>query len=450
MLSKTKKPLSVALCLLLFFFCFSVPTSAADATNKLESGIQSIRQRIVDFFNRLFKKIKKLFRGTEPDDPPAPPVEPEPTTEPERPSEPEPLTEISFISNDIVCELKTGENNPRNSEGDFALLPDGRILFAYSKYRSGTGLDDDPCDIAGMISSDNGKTFTDLPGLLASAAEHNALNIMSVSLEVLKDGTVCLFYLVKNNDGSLESSYVMRKSSPDTLSFGEPVDVIPNIPGDYYVVNNCRTQQLDDGRILVAAARHPIQRINGVNQMKYVADDVVYISDKNVTTFSQCSGLISLENENSKTGMQEPGVQVLPDGTYRLYARTDLGYQYESYSPDGVSWTAPAPSAFESPTSPMLIERNPYSGIYYAIWNPYARIPGTNTASGRTPLVIAQSRNGIHFTGFTVLEGDPELGFCYPAIIFLSKNEMLVSYCFGQVNTAKQLSETRIRRLCVN
>ena len=98
----------------------------------------------------------------------------------------------------------------------------------------------------------------------------------------------------------------------------------------------------------------------------------------------------------------------------------------------------------------MLIERNPYSGIYYAIWNPYARIPGTNTASGRTPLVIARSRDGIEFTGFTVLEGDPELGFCYPAICFLSADEMLISYCFGQVNTAKQLSETRIRRLRVN
>ena len=97
----------------------------------------------------------------------------------------------------------------------------------------------------------------------------------------------------------------------------------------------------------------------------------------------------------------------------------------------------------------MIIERNPYSGIYYAIWNPYARIPGTDTAGGRTPLVIAQSRDGIDFTDFTVLEGDPELGFCYPAICFLSENEMLVSYCFGTVNTAKQLSETRIRRLRV-
>nr|MCR5783468.1 exo-alpha-sialidase [Clostridia bacterium] len=124
--------------------------------------------------------------------------------------------------------------------------------------------------------------------------------------------------------------------------------------------------------------------------------------------------------------------------------------QYEGRSPDGINWTAPAASVFESPTSPMLIERNPYSGIYYAIWNPYARVPGTNTASGRTPLVIAQSRDGINFSGFTLLESDPDTGFCYPAIGFLSKNEMLVSYCFGPVNTAKQLAETRIRLLYVD
>ncbi len=440
MLTKTKKPLSVFFCFLIIFSCFSASASAADAT-KLNGGIQNVWQRFIDFFNRLFATIKKLFRDAGRDDPP------EPSAQPEPPADPEPLTPVNIIADDVVCELKTGENNPRNSEGDFAILPDGRILFAYSRYRSGVGYDDDPCDIAGMISSDGGKTFTALPGLLASASEHNTLNIMSVSLEVLGDGTVCLFYLVKNNDGSLESSYVMRKSGPDALSFGEPVDVIPDIPGDYYVVNNCRTQMLPDGRIIVAAARHPIRETNGVKQINYVAEDVVYISDKNVTGFTKCSGFIPLEDANSKTGMQEPGIQVLPDGSYRLYARTDLGYQYESFSTDGIGWTAPAASVFESPTSPMLIERNPYSGIYYAIWNPYARIPGTDTVSGRTPLVIARSRDGIDFTDFTTLEGDPDLGFCYPAILFLSEKEMLVSYCFGQVNTAKQLSETRIRRL---
>ena len=440
MFSKVKKPLSVVLCFLLLFSCLTVPASAADITD-FGSSIQSIWQRIIDFFNNFFEMIKDFFRGGDPSNPPEPPTEP--------PTEPEPLTQISFVSNDIVCELKTGENNPRNSEGDFAFLPDGRILYAYSKYRSGAGNDHDPCDIAGMISSDGGKTFTALPELLASSSEHDTLNIMSVSLEVRGGGTVCLFYLVKNSDGSLESSYVMRKSKPDTLSFGDPVDVIPNIPGDYYVVNNCRTQQLSDGRIMVAASRFPIETISGKKQMNGVGDDVIYISDKNVTSFSKCSDFIKLDDAKSTTGMQEPGIQILPDGTYRLYARTDLGYQYESYSADGISWTKPAPSSFESPVSPMLIERNPYSGIYYAIWNPYARVPGANTISGRTPLVIAQSRDGINFTDFTVLEGDSTMGFCYPAIGFISKNEMLVSYCFGAVNTAKQLSETRIRRIQV-
>ena len=437
MLSKVKKPLSVVLCFIMLFSCLTVPSLAADSASRDASGTQSVWQKIVNFFNNLFETIKRWFRGGKPTEPP-----------PEPPTEPVPLTQIEFISNDIVCELKTGKNNPRNSEGDFAVLPDGRILYAYSKYRSGNGYDHDPCDIAGMISSDGGKTFTALPKLLVSASEHNTLNVMSVSLEILGDGTVCLFYLVKNSDGSLESSYVMRKSNTDTLSFGEPVDVIPNIPGDYYVVNNCRTQQLSDGRIMVAASRHTIEKINGVNRMNGVGQDVVYISDKDVSSFSKCSDSIVLDKK-STTGMQEPGIQILPDGTYRLYARTDLGYQYESYSADGISWTAPAPSTFESPVSPMIIERNPYSGIYYAIWNPYAHITGSNVISGRTPLVIAQSRDGINFTDFTVLEGDPTLGFCYPAICFISKNEMLLSYCFGTINTAKQLSETRIRRIRV-
>ena len=43
-----------------------------------------------------------------------------------------------------VLELRSGPGNPRNSEGDFIRLKDGRVLFVYSHYTKGTGGDHDP------------------------------------------------------------------------------------------------------------------------------------------------------------------------------------------------------------------------------------------------------------------------------------------------------------------
>jgi hypothetical protein len=36
------------------------------------------------------------------------------------------------ITRKILFELPPTENHPRNSEGDFCRLPDGKIMFAYT------------------------------------------------------------------------------------------------------------------------------------------------------------------------------------------------------------------------------------------------------------------------------------------------------------------------------
>jgi len=43
----------------------------------------------------------------------------------------------------ITLELRHKRNNPRNSEGAFITLADGRILFAYSRYYGSSWSDDD-------------------------------------------------------------------------------------------------------------------------------------------------------------------------------------------------------------------------------------------------------------------------------------------------------------------
>ena len=49
-----------------------------------------------------------------------------------------------------LFDLPPGDKNPRNSEGSFLRLKDGRIVFAYSRY-SGTSSDDGAyCEIAAI------------------------------------------------------------------------------------------------------------------------------------------------------------------------------------------------------------------------------------------------------------------------------------------------------------
>ena len=47
-----------------------------------------------------------------------------------------------------ALELPPGKGNPRNSEGAFATLRDGRILFVYTHYTAGKGGDHDPAHLA--------------------------------------------------------------------------------------------------------------------------------------------------------------------------------------------------------------------------------------------------------------------------------------------------------------
>ena len=156
----------------------------------------------------------------------------------------------------------------------------------------------------------------------------------------------------------------------------------------------------------------------------------------------------------SETGLQEPGLTVLPDGSICGYFRTDRGFQFESISSDGgKSWSVPVQSRFTSPESPMLIMRNPFSGIYYALWNPIPNYNGRYPAdapwitAGRTPFVMAQSENGRDFSEYTVIEDDPDRGFCYPAMVFLNEKEMLISYCAGGKDDGNCLTRTRIRKI---
>ncbi len=352
---------------------------------------------------------------------------------------------LHLKENRVVGRIGRGENNPRNSEGDFLRLNDGRILFAFSRYTGNSGNDHAPCDIAAVFSEDNGESFGQDPVILVRAAEYGESNIMSVSLLRMENGDVGLFFILKHADGS--SEYILRRSADEAVTFPGPgTSCLPLGYKGYYVINNCRVLRTEGGRIWIPAAYHRVAYACGDSpfRMSYKASSVFFYSDDDGRSWKEAPERLDIPN--SGTGLQEPGILELNGGVLYAYFRTDLLCQYEAVSLDGGRrWFGPQPSRFASPPSPMKIVKNPYSGVYCAVWNPIPNYPGRRIAdwSGRTPLVISISQNGVDFPPYTAIDDDPESNYAYPALYALDEHTLLLSYM------THSLCNTVIRKLTI-
>jgi len=319
--------------------------------------------------------------------------------------------------------LAPKEGNPRNSEGSFVTLKDGRILFVYTHFTGGAG-DNAAAHLAGRFSSDGGRTWTAEDVVVVP--REGGMNVMSVSLLRLGDGRIGLWYLVKN---SLEDCRAwMRVSTDEAKTWGEARPCMPE--RGYFVVNNDRVAQLKGGRILVPAARHDWGKDKELKgSHRGVA--VCFYSDDGGATWKQSKSALEAPGK-SKSGLQEPLVVELKDGRVMMLCRTDLGCQYRSYSGDGgVTWSAAEGTEIASPLSPASVERIPGSGDLMMVWNDHRNV-GAEYMGKRTPLCVAVSKDeGRTWGKSKVIEGDPGGWFCYTAIHF-AQDRVLLGYCAGE------------------
>lgn len=358
-----------------------------------------------------------------------------------------------------TADISKSDGNPRNSEGSFLKLKDGRIAFAYSRYRGDEWNDHAYSEIAVIFSEDGGETFGEPRILVSPNPDKSAdeTNCMSVSLLRLKNGDIGLFYMLKRRN--IVSEYLLRRSSDEMETFKAPVKCVSEYPG-FHVVNNDRVIKTSSGRLIVPAAIHlSTMGYYGENEdFDSRAKAAFFASDDDGYTWRKISDMLSLPGgANSLTGLQEPGIVELTPGILYSYFRTDLGRQYESVSIDGgTTWFTPQPSRFTSPISPLHIKKNEYSGKYYAIWNPVPEYFGREKPNiwtgGRNPLVIAEGISdglGLHFEEPKIIEDDKNAGFCYPAILFTGEREAIIAYCAGGVdkNDEACLVRTRIRKI---
>jgi len=336
-----------------------------------------------------------------------------------------------------VLNLEPGPGNPRNSEGDFVQLRDGRILFVYTHF-TGSASDFGSAHLAGRFSKDGGRTWTgaDTPIL----PNEGGMNTMSVSLLRLQSGEIALFYLRKNSKSDCRP--FMRVSRDEAATWEDPVLCIE--PLGYFVVNNDRVGQLKGGRLVVPASRHSLPGEEFTSR----GQALCYLSDDNGATWRPSESVLEAPAE-SKSGLQEPGVVALGDGRLLMWCRTDLGCQYQSFSKDdGVTWSPARPSQIRSPVSPATIEPIPGTNRLLMVWNDHSRIPPALQGK-RTPLTlgISQDRAGS-WTKVMTLEDDPDGWYCYTAMEFV-EDAVLLAYCAGD-STVGGLNRTRILRVELN
>lgn len=333
--------------------------------------------------------------------------------------------------NHTVAQLLPGPNNPRNSEGDFITLKDGRILFVYSHYTGTSNSDHGNAFLAGRYSSDKGKTWTQEDVKIVD--QEGDMNVMSVSLLRLKNGEIALFYLRKNS--RTDCIPYIRISKDEAKTWSDPRPCITDKKG-YFVLNNNRVIQLRNGRLLLAVALH---QSPGQTKFSEAGRLWSYFSDDNGRTWKagnevpNPSGIVT----------QEPGMVELKNRHILMFIRTNAGAQYFSYSKDkGVTWSEIERSNITSPTSPASIARIPSTRNLLMVWN--------NTVNEkRTPLNIAVSKDeGKTWTYIKTLEDNPDRGYCYIAIHFTGKN-VLLAYCAGLLS-GNRLSQTDIKRLSLD
>ncbi len=336
-------------------------------------------------------------------------------------------------NNQLVLKIESGPDNPRNSEGAFIGLRDGRILYVYSRFLGSNGSDHAPAQLVGRYSSDAGLTWSKEDKVIVD--KEGDMNVMSVSLLRLQNNKIALVYARKNSLDDCRPQ--MRISDDEGKSWGRPISIIADKKG-YFVVNNDRVIQLKNGRILIPVSLHKTSSTKWNNKGILQC----YYSDDQGLTWK--SGKAVPAPDEIIT--QEPGLVEFKNGTVMMFIRASGGFQYRSFSSDqGITWSVAEPSNIPSPISPASIKMIPGSEDLLLVWN-------NNGANGpgyfkgkRTPLTVAISRDGgKNWEKEKNIENDPDGTFCYTAIHF-NGDHVLLGYGVGA-----GLPNSYIRRLSLN
>ncbi|MBN1641229.1 MAG: exo-alpha-sialidase [Anaerolineae bacterium] len=311
----------------------------------------------------------------------------------------------------------TGPGNPRNGEGAIVPLRDGRLLLGWTHFTGG-GQDHAAAEIWGRTSSDGGFTW-DAPALLQENV--GQCNVMSVGFLRLRSGALLFGYAVKHHPRD-DCRYYVRRSYDEGQTWDPPV--LATSEAGYFVVNNDRLLQTGEGRLLVPAAKSI--------DADYHCVSTCFCSDDEGQTWRRCAPYLDLPG--GPVGLQEPGIVECAGGELWMYARTDRGRIYASWSRDGgEQWSDPAPTELVAPAAPASARRLPGSDAILILYNDRRGVAYSADRSApfhhRTPLAAAVSHDGGRTWGHhRLVERDRSRSYCYASIAFYGADTLLTYY----------------------
>jgi len=267
---------------------------------------------------------------------------------------------------------------PRVSEGDFLVLPDGRLLAVYTLYYNGEGWDTSPARIVGSISNDGGRSWSE-PWVVADRDEGSEGNVMSASLLAAQNGDLLLVYFDRT-PAMKGKGMVLRRSSDLGKTWSPRTIVTPHDRSSHNVANNACLLRLSTGRIVLACR----EMVDGI-RWPYAcwSDD----DGRTWTAGNRVPDPGLSESEKRGQNVNEPSICELADGRLLMTMRSIAGGQFFSWSADqGRTWTKPVLSPLRGACGPAIVRRIPGSADILAIW--------AYGLGGRTPFVSAVSSDG--------------------------------------------------------
>ena len=319
------------------------------------------------------------------------------------------------------------ELSPKNSEGSAIVLRDGRILFTWSQFlvpelmpaeeqpptspvRGSPLSDDGYARIAGMLSEDGGRTWSD-PFVLVD--DRDALvNCICPGLTRLANGNLLLAYSWrsggnrdKENPHNCAKMVRISEDEGESWSDREPITIQD---GGYHTGCHDRAYTLSTGRTIIQC--HTIFPSYRKEMGTYVAR-----SDDDGRTWERSE---ILTEEKSRL-LEEGSIEERADGSLLMVMRSSRGNSYYSESNDGgETWSKPRPSGVITPMAPSLLKRLPDSTDMVMIWNSQW-IPWAGLQITRCPLLCALSRDGGETWGLPkAIEVNPKWEWAYPGMIF--------------------------------
>lgn len=306
--------------------------------------------------------------------------------------------------------------NKRYGAPTLVELNDGRILAAYNDWTMpGDNSDFSPAFVAGRISSDGGRSWGRPFALQENTSELGRMG--PPTLLRLQNGDLGFFSAELNSYSNF--SFFFKRSRDEGKTWSAPVVITPK-PG-YYIMNNHRVIQLKSGRLLA-----PFSHIPDIKRSKqFVWEGICHYSDDNGATWHEGKGRVRIPDTKFDefgllTGVQEPGLVELKDGSVMMIIRTQHRRVYKSYSRDGgETWSTPEPmEQLIAPVAPATIMRVPTTGDLAIVWN-YSPIM-------RTPLAIAISRDEGKTWGNIKFLETGYYSYAYIAFLFPKASQQLL------------------------